>query len=215
MSATLIIGNYNYSSWSLRAWLAATMSGLGFEVQRLPLDTPEFATRIKDLSPSGQVPVLRDRGRVIWDSLAICEYLAEQFPASRLWPEEAGARARARSVSAEMHAGFSALRSQMPMNCRARGRSVSIGAELRRDIARVGAIWSETLGSSGGPFLFGHFTISDAMFAPVVFRFETYGVSQARELQAYREQVLGLEAVGVWLARAREESEVIEADEAG
>ncbi len=215
MSATLVIGNYNYSSWSLRAWLAATVSGLRFEVVRLPLDTPEFERRIAEYSPSGRVPVLRDRGRVIWDSLAICEYLAEQFPASELWPVDAGERARARSVAAEMHAGFAALRSQMPMNCRASGRQVPVDNSLRQDISRVERIWGESLAASGGPFLFGHFTIADAMFAPVVFRFETYAVGQTSDSHRYRDHVLGMAASRQWLAKAREESEEIAGDEVG
>lgn len=215
MSAKLIIGNYNYSSWSLRAWLAATWSGLQFDVVRLPLDTDRFRSEIAALSPSGRVPVLYHEDIVVWDSLAIAEYLAERYPAAQLWPADRTMRARARAASAEMHAGFETLRREMPMNCRATGRRVAIGDALQADISRIEQLWSACLAASGGPFLFGSCTIADAMYAPVVFRFESYGVTHQDVLGEYRSQVLGMAATKHWLAKATEEKEVIEAEEVG
>ncbi|MBT8422208.1 MAG: glutathione S-transferase N-terminal domain-containing protein, partial [Gammaproteobacteria bacterium] len=155
MKGTLIIGNYNYSSWSLRAWLVARWSGLEFEEQRLALDTDQFPDEVQALSPSGLVPVLHHDEKVVWDSLAIAEYLAERFPQARLWPAAETMRVTARSLSAEMHGGFTSLRSQMPMNCRASGRKVMGDAALARDIQRITLAWSEALRISGGPCLFG------------------------------------------------------------
>ncbi len=214
-SARLIIGNYNYSSWSLRAWLVARASGLKFEVLRLPLDTPEFMRRIPEYSPSRCVPVLHHGGRVIWDSLAIAEYLAEQFPAAALWPADPATRAAARSVSAEMHAGFGALRQCMPMNCRATGRRVLATPALNSDIARIGEIWADALSSHGGQFLYGDFSIADAMYAPVVLRFETYGVEQRPELAAYGRRIIALRWMQEWVANARQEAETIAGEEVG
>lgn len=214
-ATTLVIGNYNYSSWSLRAWLVAKASGLAFEVLRLPLDTPEFARRIGEYSPSDCVPVLQHAGTVIWDSLAIAEYLAERFPEAGLWPKDSAARAAARSISAEMHAGFAALRRQMPMNCRATGRRVERSQALERDIDRIVEIWGDALTSYGGPFLFGDFSIADAMYAPVVLRLETYGVTQDRQLGDYRQRILALDWMREWIAKAREETETIPAEEVG
>lgn len=213
--ATLVIGNYNYSSWSLRAWLMATWSGLAFDVVRLPLDTPEFAAEIPQWSPTHRVPVLHSDGLVIWESLAIGEFLAERFPNSDLWPADIAARARARCLAAEMHSGFAALRSAMPMNCRARGRSVAMAPALAADIRRVKDAWDAALERSGGPCLCGSPGIVDAMYAPVAFRFATYGVQLPATLQRYVGHLQSLPALQLWLERALAEPEVIEAEEVG
>lgn len=213
--ATLVIGNYNYSSWSLRAWLMATWSGLDFEVVRLPLDTQEFAVEIPDWSPTLQVPVLHIDGMVVWESLAIGECLAERFPNSNLWPEEGAARVRARCLAAEMHAGFHALCLAMPMNCRAEGRSVSASPALLADIERIKGAWDEALNRSGGPCLFGAPGIVDAMYAPVTYRFATYGVGLPAALQGYVDYLQSLPALQQWYERALAEPEVIEAEEVG
>jgi len=172
---TLVIGNKNYSSWSLRPWLAMKQAGLDFAEIRIPLDTPETHARILQYSSAGRVPVLIHNDLTIWDSLAIGEYLAEQFP-GRWLPEERRARAIARSVSAEMHSGFSDLRQHMPMDCRARLPGQGRASGVQSDIARITEIWNTCRQQFGakGDFLFGQFTFADAMYAPVVSRFITY-----------------------------------------
>jgi glutathione S-transferase len=219
----LIIGNRNYSSWSLRAWLVAARCGVPLEVVRLPLDTPEFAARVHALSPSGRVPALQLDGLQVWDSLAIAETLAERFPAAGLWPADAAARAEARAISAEMHAGFGALRRELPMNIRAR-RRVDVSAAAATDIARVCGIWASCRARfpAKGPWLFGAWSIADAMYAPVVTRFVTYGVGEAGDegtadapVAAYIRTTCAEPLLAAWSALAREESEVVEADEAG
>ncbi len=219
----LIIGNRNYSSWSLRAWLVAARCGVPLEVVRLPLDTPEFADRVHALSPSGRVPALQMSDLSVWDSLAIAETLAERFPAARLWPADADARAEARAVSAEMHAGFSALRRELPMNIRAR-RRVAPSAQAWADIERVQAIWASCRArfQAQGPWLFGNWSIADAMYAPVVTRFVTYGVggrcadaaADARVAE-YVGTTCAEPRLAAWSALAHEEVEVVDADEAG
>ena len=215
MTSFLVIGNYNYSSWSLRAWLVARWSGLVFEERRVALDTEGFAEEVRDLSPSGLVPVLHHEGNVVWDSLAIAEYLAECFPQAALWPPAKKTRAMARALAAEMHGGFTSLRQQMPMNCRASGRRVAADAALRNDIQRIIRAWSEALAHSGGPCLYGDCCITDAMFAPVLFRFATYGVALPESLSAYSEHMLDMPELRLWHARACEEKEIIQADETG
>jgi glutathione S-transferase len=219
----LIIGNRNYSSWSLRAWLVAARCGVPLEVVRLPLDTPEFAARVHALSPSGRVPALQMDGVQVWDSLAIAETLAERFPAAGLWPADAAARAEARAISAEMHAGFGALRRELPMNIRAR-RRVDVSAAAAADIARVCGIWASCRArfAAEGPWLFGAWSIADAMYAPVVTRFVTYGVGEAGDegtadapVAAYIRTTCAEPLLAAWSALAREEIEVVEADEAG
>ena len=214
---TLVIGNRNYSSWSLRAWLFMAHAGVDFETLRLPLDTPEFQRRIGDYSPSRTVPVLLDGHRRVWDSLAICEYVAERFGGVDAWPSDEGARALARSISCEMHAGFAALRAELPMNCRARGRRVEAGAAATRDIARVVSIWEEARTAHGatGPWLFGHFSIADAMYAPVALRFATYGTPLTGAAADYAATVLADGAVSEWLEEAAVEQETIEREERG
>lgn len=211
----LVIGNKNYSSWSLRAWLALRESGLEFDERRIPLGTDETRDAVRVYSPAGKVPVLVDGDTVVWDSLAICEYLAERVPA--LWPAEARARARARSIAAEMHSGFPALRQHCTMNCRARDRRVAMTPELSADIDRVVQIWEATRAEfgNGGSCLFGAFTIADAFYAPVVFRFLTYGIAVEGEAARYMQSMLARPSVRDWLAAAEAESEVMEAYEVG
>jgi glutathione S-transferase len=212
---TLVVGNKNYSSWSLRAWLAAKASGIEFEEIFVRLSEPALEPEILKHSPSGLVPVLKHRERVVWESLAIIEYLDEQRPDARLWPADDGARASARSISAEMHAGFRALRSHMPMNLRkslpGKGRAPGV-AEA---IGRICEIWRECRGrfGEGGPFLFGHFSGADAMYAPVATRFRTYAVELDPTCQAYADAVLALPAYREWHAAAVQEPWIIAEDE--
>lgn len=213
----LVIGNRNYSSWSLRGWLALVKSGAAFEVVRLALDTPEFHDRIGALSPSRRVPVLRHGGRVIWDSLSVAEYANETFAAGALWPADADARAHARSAAAEMHAGLFALRRELPMNCRARGRRVDGSPELARDVARVAALWREARMrfGAGGPWLYGRWSLADAFFAPVASRFQTYGVALEGPEAGYLATALADPDLQSWMAGAEAEDEVIEHEERG
>lgn len=211
----LVIGNKNYSSWSLRGWLALRKAGVDFEEQRLPLDTPEFSRDICTLSPSRRVPALHDGDLCIWDSLAIGEYANERWAGGGLLPQDRAERARARAFMAEMHAGFSALRARMPMNCRAEGRRVAIDEKLQADIDRIFAIWSECLERSGGPWLFGKFSLADAAYVPVALRFCSYGVQGPAPVQAYVATVLADPDVAAWVQAGRAEKEVVEADEAG
>ena len=209
---TLAIGNKRYSSWSLRPWLALRQAGIAFDEVVIPLYRDGSKAAILAYSSAGKVPVLVHGERVVWDSLAILEYLAETFPAARLWPDDAAARALARSVSAEMHAGFGALREGMPMDLRGpvpgKGRSDAVDA----DIARVGAIWRDCRArfADRGPFLFGPFTAADAMYAPVATRFRTYGVALDPTCQAYADAVLALPAFLEWQEAALQEPWVIE-----
>jgi glutathione S-transferase len=211
----LVIGNKNYSSWSLRGWLALRKAGADFAERRLPLDTPEFAQEIAALSPTGRVPVLWDGDRCIWDSLAIGEYANERWAGGGLLPADPYERGLARAFMAEMHAGFGALRSLMPMNCRAVDRRVEMGDELRADIDRVFAIWTQCLERSGGPWLFGGFTLADAAFVPVALRFNTYGVDCPALAQNYVATVLADPDVSDWFRAGCAEPDIVEADEAG
>jgi glutathione S-transferase len=201
----LIVGNKNYSSWSLRPYLALAHTGAAFRTEVIPLDRPESKAAILARSPAGKVPILIDGDLLIWDTLAICEYLAETYPAAKLWPTDRAARARARSISAEMHSGFPALRGAMPMNLRARKPGVGHTPEALADAVRVQQIWRDALRVSGGPFLFGAFSIADAMFAPVTTRFTTYGVALDAQLQAYVDAVAALPAFKTWYADAEHE----------
>jgi glutathione S-transferase len=204
---TLVIGNKNYSSWSLRPWLVMRHHGIVFDEVRLPLDTPEFASDIARWSPSGRVPVLHRGDLVVWDSLAICEYVNETFLDGRGWPADGEARAVARAVSAEMHSGFQALRTALPLNCRRRAAATAIPAEARGDIERIMRIWRECRArySAQGPCLFGGFSIADAMYAPVVLRLRSYGVALGDVERKYSDTMLALPALGEWLAAAEAE----------
>ncbi len=217
MSAKLVIGNKNYSTWSLRAWLLLAEARIDFEEERLALDTEGFASKVAQYSPAGCVPVLFLDGQAIWDTMAIAETVAERWPEKQLWPSDANARAHARSICAEMHAGFSVLREAMPMNCRAMGRKVALPDELTADINRIFEIWSDCHRQyhSGGDWLFGGFSVADAMYAPVVLRFRTYGINLPQSAVAYPERLLQSDALQEWLAAAESEIEVIERDEIG
>ncbi len=207
----LVIGNKNYSSWSLRAWLALKQLDIPFGEVRIPLDTHAWQREIGTHSPSRKVPVLKNGEHTVWDSLAICEYLSEQLGNGRGWPQSAEARAAARSVSAEMHSGFAALREDLPMNCRRRVAGFRAPEDAARDIRRVRQIWRwcrETWGGKG-EFLFGDFCIADAMYAPVVSRFHTYAVRLGPVERAYMDAIMGLGAMQEWIRSAASESEVI------
>jgi glutathione S-transferase len=214
---TLVIGNKNYSSWSLRPWLAMKMAGVAFDEIRVPLYAEGSKQQILAHSPSGKVPCLIDRnGRgelTVWDSLAICEYVNEQHAGGTLWPVDAVSRARARSACAEMHAGFAPLRQHLSMDIRADLSALGVERqampEVAADIARIRALWQQALDDSGGPFLFGGFSIADAFFAPVVTRFATYGVSLPPDLSRYAQQILALPPMQDWIAAARAETEVL------
>ena len=205
----IIIGNKNYSSWSLRAWLAAREGGFNFGEIDIPLFRPDSRERILSHSPSGKVPCLNDNGVLVWDSLAIGEYLAEKQPA--LLPADPVARATARAVSAEMHAGFRDLRTHMPMNIRKDYRGFGRSPDVDEDIARIIAIWNDCRArfGAGGPYLFGHFTLADAAFAPVCFRCKTYGLEVNGAAGDYLATMLANKHMQEWEAAARAETESI------
>ncbi len=202
MSLKLIIGTKHISSWSLRPWLALKHIGVAFEEILIPLNKPQTRQKILQYSSAGRVPVLIDDSLVIWDSLAICEYLAEKFPSAQLWPENVAMRARARAVSAEMHSGFAHVRQQLSMNLKKKVPLPELNADTQSELNRLQAIWRECLALSGGPFLFGSFTIADAMFAPVVTRFLTYSVPYAPELELYIQAMAHLPAMRQWTSAA-------------
>src|ERR1700724_2035243 len=188
MALKLVIGNKNYSSWSMRPWLALRANEIAFDEVFIPLYTGDAdKERILGFTRSGKVPALIDGDVTVWDSLAIIEYLAERFPEKRLWPEDRASRAHARSISAEMHSGFVALRNECGMNLHRPVRAIALSADARANIARVQQIWIECRERYGkfGPFLFGAFTGADAMFAPVVHRFRTYAIEVAPQAKAY------------------------------
>lgn len=209
---TLVIGNKNYSSWSLRPWLAMKQFGLEFNEIRIPLyNDPDCSLKIRQYSSSGKVPVLLHDKQTVWDSLAICEYLAETFPTLQWWPEDKAARALARSISAEMHSGFQNLRQNMPMNCRTKYPGKGLEPGVQQDIDRITSIWQESRQKfgAGGNFLFGNFTIADAFFAPVVLRFVAYDVQLDTVSRDYVESVLALPTMQEWINAAKNETEVI------
>ncbi len=217
MKLKLIIGNKNYSSWSLRSWLLLKEAGIEFEEHRVALDVPTTAHEIARHTDAGRVPVLKIDDITVWDTMAIAETVAERWPQKKLWPEDVATRAHARSISAEMHSGFPLLRSRMPMNCRAMGRKISLPDELGDEIDRIIAIWAEChrkFGDRGG-WLFGDFSIADTMFAPVVLRFRTYGINLPESAGFYPQRLLESAAMQEWLAAAESEIEVIETDETG
>lgn len=207
----LVIGNKNYSSWSLRPWLAMKMAGMDFEEERICLDQPDTRAKILAVSPSGRVPALVDGALTIWDSLAICEYVNETYAGGRLWPADRATRARARTAACEMHSGFVAVRTHMSMNIRRRaperGAAALARPEVAADVARLQALWAEALLRSGGPCLFGEFSIADAFYAPVLTRFVTYGVALEGRLAEYSDHVLGLAPMREWTAAAYAEIE--------
>jgi len=218
----LYIGNKNYSSWSMRPWVALRQFGIPFEEVMLRFDGfgPEsrFKQALAKVTPAGTVPVLVDDGFAIWDTLAIAEYLAEKFPEHSLWPRDTKARARARSLCAEMHGGFRALRSACTMNIEASlpaigHRILAEQAAVRDDLARLAAAWTDALAASGGPFLFGEFSLADAYFAPVVSRIRTYDLPVPPAAAAWAERVWASEGVSAWVADALAEQDFVEFDE--
>jgi len=213
---TLVIGTRNYSSWSLRPWLLRRHLGIAFSERLVHLDTPQFAAEVPRLSPTARVPALLHDGLVVWESLAICEYLVE-LAGGRGWPAQREARARARAAAAEMHAGFAALRSACPMNARASGRCVPMTAALAGDVARVDALWRECRErhAGDGPWLFGEYSVADAMYGPVALRFRTYGLPLSAAAAGYLETVLADDVMAEGVAAAMVEGVTARADEAG
>jgi glutathione S-transferase len=207
MDLTLYIGNKNYSSWSFRGWLALRMTGRPFREVLFHLGDPASRGKIRAVSPGGRVPSLHHRGLVVWDSLAIAEYLAETFPERRLWPEDRDARANARSLAAEMHSGFAALRREMPMNVRRSSPGKGHTPEALADVAHLEGAWRRTRArfGDGGPYLFGPWTLADCFFAPVVSRLRTYAVPVEDDTRAYADAVWAQEDVRAWVAAAEVE----------
>ena len=218
----LYIGNKNYSSWSMRPWVLLQQAGIAFEEVALRFDgfTPEsrFKQTLAAITPTGRVPVLVDDTLVVWDTLAIAEYVAEQFADKQLWPAERTARARARSVCAEMHSGFAGLRSACPMNIDAHLPEVGALAlrdkpAVRADLQRIVSMWSGLLAEHGGPMLFGDFCVADAYFAPVVMRLKTYALPVPAEVAAYMDRVCALPGVKAWIDGALAEKDFIDFEE--
>jgi glutathione S-transferase len=215
MTLRLIIGNKNYSSWSLRPWIAMKVAGIGFEETVILLDAPDFKAQITALSGAGKVPVLLDGEVRVWESLAILEYLAEKFPQAGLWPAQDEARAHARAVAAEMHSGFQPLRRHLPMNVRRPAKPRPPDEGVKADVARIETIWNECRMrfGGGGPFLYGRFSAADAMYAPVAWRFHTYAVDVSAATRTYMDAVLALPASRDWYEAARGEPWVRARDE--
>jgi glutathione S-transferase len=210
---TLIIGNKNYSSWSLRPWLLLKQSKIPFEEILVPLYQDGYKVKLLKYSPHGKVPALIHGQLTIWESLAICEYIAELFPEKNLWPQKREDRARARSLAAEMHSGFAQLRTHMPMNLRGSHPGKGRTSEVNADILRILDIWEGCLKESSGPFLFGHFTVADAMFAPVVTRFRTYGVVLKGLTVGYAQTMLDLPSFKEWEKAGLKEPWTVKASE--
>ena len=215
----LLIGNKCYSSWSLRAWLLMRAKGIGFAEMLVPLDEPGFKAAIEAEAPGsgGTVPTLVDGNVAVWETLAICEYLHDTHPEAGIWPRDAAARAHARAISSEMHAGFTALRGACPMNLGKRFAGRDRGPGVARDVGRITALWRqarERFGAAGqGPFLYGEFSAADAMYAPVVTRLDTYGIAVDPVAQDYMKAVLALPAYREWLAAALAETWIVAMDE--
>jgi glutathione S-transferase len=218
MALQLLIGNKNYSSWSLRPWLALKVAGIAFDEALIVLDTPDFRSKVSAITGgagAGSVPVLMDGSVRVWETLAILEYLAEKFPQAHLWPAEASARAHARAVAAEMHSGFLPLRRHLPMNIRRPVKPRALDDAVRANVARIEVIWNEARArfGAGGPFLYGAFGAADAMYAPVVWRFHTYAVEVSDKAQVYMQAVMALPASIEWREAARSEPGVLAHDE--
>jgi glutathione S-transferase len=218
----LYIANKNYSSWSMRPWIMLKQAGIDFEEVMVRFDsfepTSQFKKTITAVNPAGRVPCLVDDGFVVWDTLAIAEYVAEKFPNKKLWPTDTKARARARSICAEMHSGFTGLRSNCPMNIEA--SLPDIGALVlrdkpaaRADVVRIEAMWHELFAQHGGPFLFGDFSIADAYYAPVCMRFNTYALSQSADINAYVERVRQAPGVAAWIKGGLAEKDFLDFEE--
>jgi glutathione S-transferase len=216
MTTILVIGNKNYSSWSLRPWIAMKAVGIEFEERVVSLDDPDFKRVVGEISPAGKVPALADGSIRVWDSLAILEYLAERFPRAGLWPGDAEARAHARAIAAEMHSGFMALRRECPMNVRRPVKPRELGSEAAANVKRIDAVWAGCRQRFGGdgPFLFGKsFSAADAMYAPVVSRFLTYAVEVGPVSRVYMDAVTALPAWHEWRTAALAEPWVLPEDE--
>ena len=218
----LYIGNKNYSSWSMRPWVLLTQAGIAFEEVMVRFDSFDadsaFKNTLTALTPTGKVPLLLDGGLAIWDTQAIAEYVAEQYPDKNLWPQDKAARARARSVCAEMHAGFTGLRGNCPMNIEA--HLPEVGAliwrdkpAVRADVARLVSMWQELLAQHGGPMLFGSFSVADATFAPVCMRIKTYALPVPADIAAYVERVCALPGVKAWMDGALAEKDFLDFEE--
>lgn len=216
MALKLIIGNKNYSSWSLRPWIAMKATGIPFEETVIPFGAPDFKQRVGEVSGTGKVPVLIDGGNRIWESLAILEYLAEKFSDAALWPKDAAARAHARSIASEMHAGFGALRGALPMNLSRPVIKRALTAEVEANVRRIETIWTDCRArfGKGGHFLFGSFSGADAMYAPVVSRLHTYGVDVGDVARVYMAAAMALPAWREWHAAALKETWIVAEDEA-
>jgi glutathione S-transferase len=215
MSLHLVIGNKNYSSWSFRPWLAMKVAGIAFAETVISLEAKDFKARVLEVSGAGKVPVLIDGDTRIWESLAILEYLAEKFPAAALWPKDAAARAHARAIASEMHAGFMPLRRHLPMNVWRPVKLRPLDDGSKADVTRIDAIWSDcrTRYGAAGPFLFGAFSAADAMYAPVIWRFHTYAVDVSAPARAYMSAMMALPAWQEWRDAARREPWVLPHDE--
>jgi glutathione S-transferase len=215
MALKLILGNKNYSSWSLRPWIAMRQARIPFEEEVIPLYEPGSRERILSYSPAGKVPVLIDGDVTIWESLAILEYLAERFPKAALWPADAAARAHGRAVSAEMHSGFVALRRHCPMNMRRRNRRLGLTEEVAANVRRIETIWTECRARYGdsGPFLLGGFSIADAMYAPIVSRFHSYAIGVGAAAEAYMATMMSLPVWQDWQAAGEREPWIMPGNE--
>jgi glutathione S-transferase len=215
MALHLVIGNKNYSSWSFRPWLAMKVAGIAFEETVISLEASDFKARVTALSGAGKVPVLIDGTTRVWESLAILEYLAEKFPAASLWPKDENARAQARAVAAEMHAGFVPLRNLLPMNVWRPVQPRALDDGSKANVARIEEIWRDCRArfGAGGPFLFGAFGAADAMYAPVIWRFHTYAVAVGDAARDYMRAMMALPAWSEWRDAARRESWVLPHDE--
>jgi len=211
MALKLVIGNKNYSSWSMRPWMAMKLAGIAFDDQVISLDDPAFKETLSRLTPAGKVPVLIDGDRHIWESLAIIEYVAEKFLEAKVWPMDAAARAHARVLSAEMHAGFAPLRRHCAMNMARPRKKRELPPEVQSDVARIEEMWADCRArfGRGGPFLFGAACAADAMYAPVVSRFHTYDIEVNENARAYMQAVMALPAWSEWERAARQESWIL------
>ena len=215
MALKLILGNQNYSSWSMRPWMAMKVAGIAFDQEVISLDAQDFKARVTRVSGTGKVPALADGDVQVWESLAILEYLAEKFPGAGLWPADAGARAHARAIAAEMHAGFVPLRRHLPMNMWRPVQKRELTPEVQANVQRIEAMWADCRAhyGAGGAFLFGRFGAADAMYAPVVARFHTYAVELGTVARAYADAVMALPAWAEWRAAALKETWVLPEDE--
>jgi glutathione S-transferase len=207
MDMTLVVGSKTFSSWSLRPWLLLKQANIPFSELVIPLNQVSTRERIRQYSPSGRIPVLIHGKVHVWDSLAIAEYLNEQFPSKDLWPAKSEERALARSVSSEMHSGFASMRQQMSMNVTKRLATPALTDDTQSDLKRVFEIWNDCLARSGGPFLFGKFSIADAMYAPVTTRMTTYAIPLTGAIEAYVQTIATLPAMQEWVRAAMSESE--------